>query len=182
MNLRDQLLKAGLVSKKQAKKAENTARVENRKKTKAMKNIDSPEELESEAIKKYKAEIEERKIKDKELNAQIERERKEREKVYRAKEIIIMRDQRDSWNADIVYRFVVDGDQIHSIVVTESQQQQLAEGTMGIARIITKNDEEYYLLSLDDCRLVNSLKEGLVVCLHPLLQPGEVYEEMFFIS
>lgn len=165
-NLREQFLKAGLVSKKQAKKAENIVKVDNKKKQKAVKKGLISADEESDAIKQYKQEMEDRKKLDQELNAEIERKRKAKEQVYRAKEVIITRDQTEKWDASIVYRFIVDQVKIHKVMVTPRQQQMLAEGYMGIAKVA--ENEHYYLLGRADCKLVMGLAEDLVVCLHSI--------------
>lgn len=173
MSLRDQFLKAGLVSKKQAKKATNKAKVEKRQQdkelSKGQKKSKSPQDHESEVVKQYKVQMEQQKEKDRQLNQEIENLRKEKEAFYRAKELIITRDQTSKW-ADIVYRFIVNEKNIHSVRVTEEQLELLAEGSIGIARI--DKDDNYYLLSLSDCQLISSIQDGMIICLHlPLLGP-----------
>lgn len=173
MSLRDQLQKAGLASKKQLKKANKSSRVEARKKVKAKKKgLDTEDEV----TKKINEDMEARKEQDKQLNIQREKEKAEREQLWRAREIIMTRDLRQRWG-DVVYRFVIKGSKIDSIIVTDEQQKQLAAGKLGIATTALGDENDYFLLKTEDCKFVKTIREDLVICLHPPRAEGEEEEE-----
>jgi uncharacterized protein YaiL (DUF2058 family) len=174
MNLRDQLLKAGLASKKQAKQAETSARLERRKNLKEERETGLSKEDEIKQL--VKKEQEERKERDRELNLELEKQRREQEKFYQAQEIVISNDERDR-HADLTYRFVVDNVFIRSILVTPLQLRKLAEGELGIARLAKDEDhEKFYLLAKEDCLRVKNLTPDMIICLHPSLQEGETLD------
>lgn len=165
MSLRDQLLKSGLASKQQAKKAARVAKKmqhEKRKAQKQGKDLSSVEGVEdlSKEIEAQKAAMKER---DRRLNQEIEEQRRAREKKYRAAEIIISRDISEKSSRTRPYYFVVQGKIIHSIDVTDFQQAHLEEGQMAIA---TLNDDRYYLLTHDDCLQILQLYPDYIVCFH----------------
>ena len=175
MSLRDQLQKAGLASKKDAKKAANAVRSERRK---TLQDERQGIAKEDEVAQKIKEEIEERKERDKQLNQQIEQQRREQEKVYQAREIVLTHDVKDRY-ANLVYRFAIDGFHIRAIMVTHLQLRKLAEGEMGIASPDRNIDGEFYLLTAANCRKVEALHPGLVLCLHEQLPEGETLDYSF---
>ena len=162
MSLRDQLLKAGVASKKQARKAENAIKKEKKKKRKK----DGPTESEqiSEQLADQRKKSKER---DKELNRQIEDNRREREKIFQAKEIIVSRDRRDPYGK-IKYYFSLKSNQIKSIDISQSQLSLLTKGKMGIAVCTDKADEEdlFFLLEAQDCSRIKGMLPQLIVCHH----------------
>lgn len=168
MNLRDQLVKAGLRSKKDAKKAANKVKNEKKKKQKAVKkgeDFETESEAISKNIKEQKAKSKER---DLELNKKIEKEREEKEKKYRAVEIIYS-NQVYELNASNCYYFIENQLVVRSIYVTDSQLFQLSHGLMGIARE-TLDSTDYKLVPYSECLRVIELFPELVVCLHPKTQ------------
>ena len=174
MSLRDQLQKAGLASKKDAKKAANAVRVERRKTLQEERQgIASEDEVSA----KIKEELQERKERDKLLNQQQEQQRREQEKVYQAREIVLTHDLRDRYG-NLDYRFVVNAVYIRAIKVTMLQLRKLAEGELGIVALGGEN-EGYYLLTAADCHKVEALHPGLIVCLHGPLAESESLDYSF---
>ncbi|MFW7380293.1 MAG: DUF2058 family protein [Oligoflexus sp.] len=166
MSLRDQLLKSGLANKQQAKKASRAAKKAEHAKRKAQtggaaaSDVEGGEDLSAEIQKKQQL----MKERDRQLNLEIEQQRRLREQTYRAAEIIVSRDLLEANNRNTTpYYFVVDGKVIHSIPVTDYQQAHLEEGRMAIA---TLHDDRYYLLELDDCLQILDLKPDYIVCFH----------------
>ena len=172
MSLRDQLQKAGLASKKDAKKAANSVRLERRKSLQEERQGIAKED---EVIKTIKETTHDRKERDKQLNLEVEQRRREQEKVHQAREIVLTHDIRDRY-ANLVYHFVIGGRQIRAIDVTQIQLRKLAEGEMGIATLDQSEDVEFYLLPATDCRKIEALHPGLVVCLHEPLAEGETLD------
>jgi len=170
MSLRDQLLKSGLANKQQAKKADRVAKKVAHEKRKAkahgseITTVEGVEDLSQELQAKQQS----MKERDRQLNQEIELQRREREQSYRAAEIIVSRDLKESSKGSRPYYFVVAGKIIQSIPVTDYQQAHLEEGQMAIA---TLHDDNYYLLSLSDCRQILQLKPDYIICFHQDKKP-----------
>lgn len=160
MSLRDQLLKAGLVDKKKAKKAEKAS-----KKKKYQENRSGQVDEEDLSVKKS---IEEEKLKrqaqDKKLNEELENQRKEREKLFRAYEIIYSKN-RLSYDGDVPYYFKKNDKEIGRVRVTEQQLLSLTHGKMGIA-VTPYERDGVSLLDLEDCEKLRDLAGNLLTCLH----------------
>lgn len=163
MSLRDQLLKAGLADKKQAKKAAKAAK---KKQHDKLKNSSEPTKS---PIQKddISADIEqkqlERKLKDQELNKRIIEERESKEHLYRASEIIVSRDLMDSRPTHTPYYFIKQENLIKHIYASDLQQSKLAAGEYGIA---TTGPDSYYLLRRADCEIVKQIHSKFIACLH----------------
>lgn len=85
-NLRDQLLKAGLVSKKDATKAGQQARQE--RKEQGLKASDAEAQKEAERIERYERSLAEQRAKDKELEMQALAVQQAKERVSRLRNIV----------------------------------------------------------------------------------------------
>lgn len=162
MSLRDQLLKSGLASKQQAKKASREAKKKQHKAQKAL----NKGELSSEALKKddIQKKITEEKAKQKELDRQRNLEILEAQKSYKATFMIYSEGEQEK-NGRIPYYFkdLRGGTHLQVIYVSPQQQKGLATGKLGIA---TLNDGYWYLLKQEQCYLIRDLKPDLLVCLH----------------
>ena len=139
-SLRDQLLKTGLVSNEQAKKAENRAKTkthnqQKKKKSKTPKVADT-ESATYQAVKAREAEI----SRAQELNRQREAERQQKALQAQVHDIIKQHQVNDP-DADILYNFI-DNKSIRQILVNAKQQQQLVNGHLAITIL----DESYYLM------------------------------------
>lgn len=163
MNLRDQLLKAGLANKKQAKKAKNEARRAQAEKTKQeRKGQKSTDEIEQAAQKK----IARQKQKDKEKNIALTEKRKEQEKKAQIVDLILSHDQQGAeGRSEVIYYFIGLEQTIHSILVSESQQKSLAKGRLGIVSG-GPLDEEFHLLPLLQIDKLRRLDDSLIICHH----------------
>ena len=158
MSLRDQLLKSGLVDKKQAKKAERSAKKKQHqvRKGKAAEADELKRDIEKQRL--------EQKQRDLQLNREREQMRVEREKAFQASDIVLSNDQRDrSRQADQSYFFIADKRYVRNIEVTELQAELLARGKLAIA---TAGDDEYYLIDDHSCLRVMDLKPDFIVCWH----------------
>ncbi|MCI5145403.1 MAG: DUF2058 family protein [Candidatus Electrothrix sp. AR3] len=118
--LQDQLLKAGLVNKKQAKKAKHAQYQQQKQK----KNIQD----ESEAKGKQAALAQ----RNRELNRQRKEEQQRREQQTQIKQLIEKNRLKQDNNGE-PYHFAVHK-QIHRIFVTEEMAEQLSRGRLAIVR------------------------------------------------
>lgn len=164
MSLRDQLQKAGLANKKQARKAKNAARKEaSAKRKKERQGQSTEDELTLEIKKKQEAQ----KAKDLELNRQIVAERERREKIFQIADILLSHDQTImGYSADETYYFVVEESQIHRVLVSAQQQKSLSKGKLAIVKG-GPVDDSYRLLHIDQATKIRSLDPSLIACLHP---------------
>jgi uncharacterized protein YaiL (DUF2058 family) len=146
-SLRDQLLKTGLASKKQAKNAEKEAKSkthqqqkQKRKKKKSAKVEAETVDTESAAYLAAKAQEEER-ARAKELNRQKQVERQQKELLAQVRDLI-EHHQVNDYKADICYYFV-QGRFARQIYVNAEQQKQLANGQLAITVL---DEDAYYIV------------------------------------
>jgi len=134
MSLRDELLKAGLVSADQAKKqnADTRKQAHQRKKSKTL----AAEEAARQAETRRQAEAEAvgKRERDRQLNLQREAEKQRREQAARAHQLIDSHRLNEP-DAEILYNFLdSDGHWIRAIRVTPAQRKSLAMGRLAIVR------------------------------------------------
>lgn len=120
MSLQEQLLKAGLTNEKKAKKAKKSS-----KKTRELKR-----EVKSAAEQKKQADLQ----KAKELNKQ--RDIQAQQKAIQAQVIQLIEMNKQASVGDIKYNFS-DGNSVEFILVSETQQKQLANGQLSIVKYKT---------------------------------------------
>lgn len=168
MSLRDQLVKAGLRSKKDAKKAANKLKVEKKKKRKAQKKGEEftteAEQLAADIAAKQQQQLE----RDKQLNADIRAEQESAEKRIRAGEIIYSNAVFEK-RPDNSYYFVEQIEErrfVRMVRTTEKQVNQLAKGLLGIVKEELGSDR-FKILPAADCARVQELMPELIICLHP---------------
>ncbi len=116
LSLQEQMLKAGLVNKKQVRKAKKGA------KKQAREVQASVEEKKAEQI-----------ARDKALNQEIQQKRKEKEIRAQIKQLI-EQNQLDNSKGDIKYNFT-DGSIIKTLYVDETTRKQLMSGILVVARL-----------------------------------------------
>ncbi len=125
-SFQEQLLKAGLVNKKQVKKAKHEKRV-NKQQTKGKKTPD-----ESNIAREERLAHEER---NRELNRKRNEEKKRREKLAQVKQLIetnrLTLEERDN---DEPYYFVV-GKRIKKLFLSETISNQLSTGQLAIVKL-----------------------------------------------
>lgn len=170
MSLRDQLLKVGLVSKKQAQKAEATGRKQNHdsKKNKELANsLDAAKQAELEKIENEKNT---RKELDKELNKQRDLLVQQREQFYRARQILNSNCLNDK-NAEENY-FFEENKKIRKVLVTPWQREMLARGKLGIGR--PQDDiDEFYIIPLSVAKIIQDIAPQRLLMLHSELDDLE---------
>ena len=127
---REQLLKAGLATKKQAKAVaheENVGRRKRRKKNKGAAVVESEVSADLQAAQ---AAAEEKRLRDKALNE--EREANRKAEALRAEvDDLVAKNRKKDTKRDIAYQFV-DGKKIKRVFVTEPVRLALANGDTGI--------------------------------------------------
>ncbi|SMF45929.1 DUF2058 family protein [Pseudobacteriovorax antillogorgiicola] len=161
MSLRDQLLKSGLASKQQAKKAARAAKKNQHKKQKAKaKGETDAEVLQKDDIQKK---IEEDQQRQKELDRQRNLELVEYQKSYQATSIVYSEGEAETGGRVPYYFRDPNSTKIQVIHVSPGLQRVLSLGKVGIA---TLNDGKWYLLGQENCYKVKALKPELIVCLH----------------
>jgi uncharacterized protein YaiL (DUF2058 family) len=152
-SLQDQLLKAGIVDQKQAKKIKQEQRKEARSRPKGQQQIDENKEQARRAL----AEKVER---DRELNR--EQQAEAEKKAVRAQIIQLIRMNRlDQRQGDVAYQFT-DGTKIKKIYITSPLQDDLIKGRLAIARL----DEHYELLPAAAAEKIMQRDQDTIVLLN----------------
>jgi uncharacterized protein YaiL (DUF2058 family) len=165
MSLRDQLLKAGLVSQDKAKQVEAEARKQahRAKKDKTVAAADA--ERQAEVRRQQQEEAERKRERDRRLNRERELEKKRREELARARQLIESYRLNEA-GAELAYNFLADGRFVRRVRVTPQQQKQLAAGRLGIAR---NADDEYDfpLVPRETALKLAEIDPAHVLLLHP---------------
>lgn len=133
MSLREQMLKAGLVSETKAKKVEAEVRKKSHK-LKKDKNAAAQEAArKATEAQRRKAEAERQQARDRQLNWERENQKKRKQQAARIQQLIASHrlNERD---AEICYNFMITDTTIGYVRVTPQQQRLLALGRIGIAR------------------------------------------------
>ena len=159
ISLQDQLLKAGLANKQQAKKAKAQ-----KKKTTKQDSAASSAERQSN-LEKARLEKTER---DKALNKQREEEKAKKALEAEARQLIEHHKIQISDKAEIAYRFA-DGKLIKNLYVTQELYNQLVRSQC----VISKLDEKYYLIPLAVADRVETRQPGWIIRIKPAEQVEE---------
>ena len=134
MSLRDELLKAGLVSADKAKKRESDARKQDHQRKKDKTQAAEEAARQAELRRQLEAEAERKREQDRQLNQARVAERQQRERQERARQVIDSH-RLNQVDAEIFYNFLdSDGRWIRAIRVTAAQQRGLATGRLAIVR------------------------------------------------
>jgi uncharacterized protein YaiL (DUF2058 family) len=157
MSLRDQLLKSGLADKNKAKKAEKEAKKRQHQKLQAPDA--STDEISKEIAERNRRQQEA----DRERNRLREEEKRKREAIHRAMDIMVSGDLRET-SADIPYYFIHQENRISEILVTELQQNQLAEGSLAIVSF--DPEFRYFLVDASNADKIRSCAPHFILCWH----------------
>lgn len=164
MSLRDQFLKAGLVSKKQAKQAEAQAK---NKEHQAKKNKVVAEELaaeKEEELRRIEAKRLEKHQSDLELNLKREQLRIERENFLRCRQLL-KSNAANEMRASEVYYFLESDRFVRKVLVTSWQREMLARGKMAIGRMSEQVDE-FVIIPYAVAQTILDLHPGFIITLH----------------
>ncbi len=157
----EQLLKAGLVNKKQIKKA-------NQEKSKNRKQHNNKAEIDKNQLKRQQAAAEKAK-RDRELN--LKKEQQARNKAISAeinqlvKANRLLRDE----NCNIIYHFE-HRNKIHQIHINKDMKQQLVEGKLALARI----EGHYELVPFTTAEKIRQRNEKRIV----MIDNKETYSDI----
>ena len=174
-DLRSQLVKAGLVSQKQVRKADS----DRRKERKAVKRPKRAEPVQDPEVLRRKQELEEARRLDRERQQQAhqQRESKRREKAdaerraseaaEQARRIIQGSGRALSEEAEHEYRYVVAGRTVRTVRVTEEQRQALSSGELGLVRPHAHLQQYFVLERAEALRLREICPEKLLVLHDP---------------
>ncbi len=132
MSLRDQLLKAGLVSSEQAKKAERRTRKQTHQVKKDKAVAQQTRQEQQEQHRQQAEQMRQKRDRDRELNRRREQEKNRKALLAQVRQILQHHRQNDS-DAESLFNFQA-GKKIRRVRVTPDQQRQLAMGRLGIAR------------------------------------------------
>lgn len=149
ISLQDQLLKAGVASKKQA----NKAKADKRKK----KGAKAPEEN-AQQLAQQQLEQQKKREKDKQLNLAREKERVLKANIAQARQIIESQRITISKEAEIQHQFS-HLKFVKSIYIDKPIQQQLFRGQLTIVFM----DEKYWLIPTDQAHRVLALQAEWIV-------------------
>lgn len=158
MNLRDQLLKSGLASKEQAKKAQREVSRQQHQKIQAARDPNAV--AEASAAEKVLAEKREA---DRRLGLQRNEERLLKEAEARAVDIITSHNLLDSRGSE-AYHFIVDGKRIAHVMVHEEQLNALERGELAIASL--NKDEGFALVTAENADKIRSGNPRYIICQH----------------
>lgn len=157
MSLRDQLLKSGLATKEQAKKANREAK---QRQHQALQNLRKQNEtMPSEAEQKLQ-EMREADIARSQL---LNEEKRQKEELARAIDIMVNNDLCDP-RGDIPYAFVIHEKRIATIRINELQIPQLASGQIAIAAF--DPEFRFFLVSEENAGKIRSCRNDLILCHH----------------
>ena len=158
MSLRDQLLKQGLASKQQAKKAAKAAKKKQHQTQKAQRKADEPLPKD-EVLEKIAKDREEQKNRDIQLN----KENLDQSNLLQAVNIVYYQGEPVRESSSIAYYFKKADGSLDRVYVDGRQRKLLSEGELGIMTLL---DDRYYLFSKAQCLQVKSIRPDFVVCLY----------------
>ena len=164
MSLRDQLLKAGLVSSEKVRQAEREARQQSHqtKKSKTAAAAEAARKAEQRRQRDEQARRE--RERDRELNRQRDSEKRRRAVLAQVRQLLDSQRQNDA-NAELLYNLQV-GKKIRRLRVTDKQRKLLAMGRLGVAR----NPHDPFdlpIVSRSTALKLQSLGDEFIALLHP---------------
>jgi uncharacterized protein YaiL (DUF2058 family) len=179
LSLRDQLLKAGLVTQEQVEQANQPKPSRPDKPTQTKSNAKAAPKpakphkkpakpvQEASDLEKFYREREQLERNERQEQEKLARERAARKKEIREKVRALLEDKlQNREDADIRYNFAV-GDNIKYLYVTTEQQQQLADGSLAITFLEGKR----CLISAEVARQLQEIDPGKLIILNT--QPGD---------
>jgi len=176
MGLRDQLLKAGLVSKKKAKQTEKeTKKQEHQAKKGDVKAVEVEKQKQQE-LERLEKEKQEKYLADKKRNEEIYQSQRAREVIYRIHQIIKSNRIYDR-EQEVPYYFPISQTKIIRLMVSTYIRESLARGKMGI--VYASLTEEYMIIPSYTAKLIASLDSSVFLILHSDIHYLEEISEEF---
>lgn len=171
MSLRDELLKAGLVSRDKVRESETESRKHRHEVRKDKVSAAAEAQRRADERRRQEAEAARKRERDRQLSRDREGEKERRAAEARARQLIDSHRLNEP-EADIPYYVLVGGRHVRSVRVTRRQQQLLAAGRLGIA-CHPDNDYDFPLVDRDTAlKLAECCPERLLV-LHPESSAGD---------
>ena len=174
-SLRDQLVEAGLATKKQGKKANRQSQSKASLREKKSKVHNETTQKETEERKRAKKAQYEKVARDKQRAK--EQNKKAAEKALRAeiKQIIVTNDQRGNKpnNDDVAYNFL-HNKKVKKIFVPENQRDMLSRGEL----VVVNNDGIYHLVTKDVATSIAKRDPRRIIAHHSNPQNSEQNSEL----
>ncbi|MEQ8857954.1 MAG: DUF2058 domain-containing protein [Pseudomonadales bacterium] len=179
-SLKDQLLKAGLVTPDRARKIEREARAEkNAKRQGKGKPKEKPPEPTAltEAQQRARALNAEKAERDRAQMRAIADKAKEKAQRAEIKQIILQNDQRVKTQSDddVAYNFV-HGKRVKRIYVPPAQRDQISSGSL----VIVNNDGQYHLLSKKAAEKVRARDPKRIIVAHDGAKPEPGSDDEYY--
>lgn len=172
MNLRDQFLKSGLITQKQA----NKLAAEKRKLEHAAKKdpvlsqtLTLEKRQQNEAVAE---EFERQKQIDLELNRQRDQILEQRNRIYRARQIINSNTRNDRAAQELY--FFAEQNCVRKIFVTAWQREMLARGALGIVKPDETRDE-FVVIPRETAKILLDICPEKVIVLHSLIESSQEF-------
>ena len=174
MSLREQLLKAGLVSGNKVKETESIVRKQKHQ-IKKNKSLATAEAVKKAAEQqRLAAEEQRKKERDRELNRESEAKKKRTAELARLRQLIDGQRLNDS-EAELRYNFSPDGRRVCFVRVTPQQQKHLAMGKIGIVR--NHEDEwDFVMVPRQTALTIADIDPASMLLLYPESSSLEVEE------
>lgn len=166
MSLREQLLKAGLVSKEKAREVEVEARRQSHRVKKDKEAAAAEAARKAEEKRLAESEEQHKKEHDRQLNLEQSARKKTRELSARINQVIDS-NRLNEMDADIRYNFLADDHRIQCVRVTPQQQKLLAAGRIGIVRNIYSSNTSFSLLPRSTVLRLQEICQECIVLLYP---------------
>jgi len=163
LSIQEQLLKAGLVDKKQVKRADHEKRVKNKQKRKIGDSFEDRDKL---RLQQQRAE---RARQDQQLNAERDRQIQEKADQAAAQQLIAA-NRLAVEEGEVGYHYVGADGKIKRILVQQEIADRLANGRMGLAM----HNGEIVLLSADTVGKVLQRDKGSILAYN---DPAEIEDE-----
>jgi uncharacterized protein YaiL (DUF2058 family) len=176
-SLRDQLVKAGLATASQAKKAEKRLEADKHARRRG-KPADKPDPNAPEMVKARAAKQQaEKRAKDKVLNRATSEKAAARALRAEIRQLILDNDQRtkEARDDDVPYNFV-HGRKIKKIHVPKAQLEQLSRGTL----VIVNNDGLYHLVSKEVAERIRARDPKRIIAAHDEKTPEPGSDDEYY--
>jgi uncharacterized protein YaiL (DUF2058 family) len=164
MSLRDELLKAGLVSADRAKQLEADTRKQGHQRKKGQAAAAEDAARQAEIRQRTEAEAARKRERDRRMNEEREAEKRRRERQARARQLLDAHRLNEP-DAEIRYHFP-EGRFLRAVRVTSAQRKALATGRMGIARG-HRHEFDFVLTSRDIAQKLAEFAPERVLLLYP---------------